>query len=119
TLLLQPVGEDQANALVIGRLQHGAEEGDLFRRARQRRGRRRRRRRLPAVDGVVDLLAMDGNVSGTDDPQADLVAAYLDDGEGDVAVDDDAFPARPIQDEHGRSSMNGSVPWNIVPRIRP
>ena len=44
-----------------------------------------------ALDGLVDLLAMNGNLSRSVDSQADLVAANFHDGDGDVIVNDNAF----------------------------
>jgi hypothetical protein len=43
------------------------------------------------VDGLVDLLTVDLYSLGVDDAQAHLVTLDLDYGDGDSAVDDDAF----------------------------
>jgi len=44
-----------------------------------------------AVNGVEDLLAMDGHLLGCHDAQPHLVAADLHHGYDDVVVDDDTF----------------------------
>lgn len=41
--------------------------------------------------GVVDFQSIDVDIGRGNDPQPNLVAADLDDGNGDVAVDHDRF----------------------------
>ena len=43
------------------------------------------------MNRFVDFLAMNGNILGGDDPEANFVAPNLDDRDRDVAIDHDAF----------------------------
>jgi len=54
------------------------------------------------VDEVVDLLAMDGDFLGRVDAEADLIAADLDDGDGDVVVDNNRLVRLAGQNEHDK-----------------
>src|SRR4051812_17247760 len=44
-----------------------------------------------ALDGLVDFLAMDGNVVGAFDAEANLVAANVHNGDDNVIANDEAF----------------------------
>src|SRR5262249_30579169 len=63
-------------------------------------------RAVAAVDGVVDLLAVDRDLLGGHDPQPDLVAANLHHRHRDVVVDDDALVFFPGQYQHRRLSFS-------------
>src|SRR5205823_3555607 len=105
---LKPVRQDEADADVVGAGQDVPQESLLL-------GRSGRRGRPCAVDGVVGLLAVDGHLPGTDDAEADLVAADLHDGQGDVAVEDDTFVPLAGDDQHGRPSGSDSFDLAILP----
>src|SRR5262249_61760369 len=66
-----------------------------------------------AVDGVIDLLAVDGHFLGRDDAQPPLVTADLDARHGDFVVDDDTFVFFPGQYQHRRVSFSKSK-WPIM-----
>src|SRR5439155_23582744 len=77
------------------------------------------------LDGLVDLAAMDRDLFGRIDPQADLVAADLHHGHRDVIVDDDAFVLLPRENQHRLASLQssarreiGSVRWGKTSTIR-
>lgn len=63
-----------------------------------------------AFDGVVDLFAVDADLFGGVDAEADLVASYLDHHQGDVVTDDDLFVLLTAEHEHRQSlPCNGDV----------
>src|SRR5262249_41320306 len=59
-----------------------------------------------AVDGLEDLLPVDGDIHWTGDAQPDLVAVDVHDGEGDAAADHDALALFSADDQHGTSSSS-------------
>src|SRR5262249_6354214 len=77
-----------------------------------------------AVDGIVIFLAVDRDLLGCDDTQADLIATDLHHGHDDVVVNDDRFVFLPGQYEHRRLSFpksRGCVsradPSSTAPRL--
>src|SRR3954462_13992221 len=55
-----------------------------------------------ALNGLVHLLAVHGDLDGGRDPQSNLVAPDIHHGDDDVVTDDDAFVAVSGQDQHLR-----------------
>ena len=53
-----------------------------------------------ALNGLVHLLAVYGDLDGGRDPQSNLVAPDIHHGDDDVIADDDAFVAVSGQDQH-------------------
>ena len=63
-------------------------------------GSRRARLSILALNGLVHLLAVYGDLDGGRDPQSNLIAPDIHHGDDDVIADDDTFVAVSGQDQH-------------------
>ena len=59
-----------------------------------------RRLLVLALNGFIDLLAVDGNFRRGIDAQANFVAANIHDGDNNIVADHDAFIAVSRQNQH-------------------
>ena len=73
-----------------------------------------------ALDRIIDLTAMDGDLLGGLNAQSHFVAANLDDDNRDVIVDDDAFVLLPRQHQHDGSPFAAGKSEKLLggPRAR-
>jgi hypothetical protein len=53
-----------------------------------------------ALNRLIDLLAMDGNLDRGRDPQSDFVTSDIHHGDDDVIANDDTFVSVTRQDQH-------------------
>jgi len=88
------------------------------RRAGNRPERTAERRRLGVLlpDGLVDLLAVDGDARRGIDAQANLVATDVDDDDFHVVSDHDGFFTVAREDEHG-GAFRGWHAWRPIRRL--
>ena len=63
-----------------------------------------------AVDRFVDLLAVNGNVLGSDDAEPHFVTTNLHDRDDNIVVDDDTLVFFPGQNKHGCVSFRSQWP---------